>query len=337
MPGPDAADGRARQEPPERDPVVARQRERFRAQPGGDGIVGASARSVAAGPLRGRSGVQRRLQPHVRVARGGRRDRARRRPAVRAVRVRARDGERTGRPGRLRHAVRAPSALSGRLRLGVDRPRSAARRRVVRVRRGLRRGHARRRLLHRRPRVPGPDPVAGPRRAQEGVRAGADHGRRRADPDREPARVPRPVLPAVPVGSRRGRRRGRVGRVAGRAAAGGSGRGDGPAGAAGDDARVVADRARARLRPRGGVGADRDPPAIADSRRGRRGADFGGRAAARRSAARPLACADRQRRGRVRVDLACARPRSPAAPHAVGEGRGRGAGRADPGRGGRHR
>ena len=183
----------------------------------------------------------------------------RRRPAVRALRVRARDGQRTGRPGRLRHAVRAPSALPGRLRLGVDRPRPAARRRVVRVRRRLRRGRARRRLLHRRARVPGPDAVAGPRRAQEGVRAGADHGRRRADPDREPAHVPRPLVPAVRVGVRGGGRGRGVRRVAGRRAAGRSGRGARAAGAAGGDARVVADRAGARLRPRGGLGADRGP------------------------------------------------------------------------------
>ena len=147
LPGPDPAHGRARQEPPERDPVVARQRERDREQPRRDGGVGARARPVAAAALRARpdGDARRRAQPHVRDARRGRGARpprgaaaggpgARRRPAreaVPAVRVRARDGQRAGRPGRVPGAVRGAPALRRRVRVGVDRPRHPPRRRAT--------------------------------------------------------------------------------------------------------------------------------------------------------------------------------------------------------------
>jgi hypothetical protein len=139
--GQDAAHGRAGQEPAQRGHVVARQRERHRAQPGRDGRLGAGARPVAATALRGRLVVRGRgrLQPHVRDPRRGRRNRPPRgaapgrpragRPppgyAVPPLRVRPRHGQRTRRPLGVPGAVRAPSPLPGGLRLGVDRPRPA--------------------------------------------------------------------------------------------------------------------------------------------------------------------------------------------------------------------
>ena len=145
----------ARQEPPEHRHVVAGQRERQRRQPHGDGGLGARARPVAAAALRARLVVprRRRLQPHVRAARRGRRHRPRRggaaggrrarrpppRAAVHPLRVRARDGQRPGRAVGVPGAVRAPPALPGRVRVGVDRPRAAAadarRQRALRLRR----------------------------------------------------------------------------------------------------------------------------------------------------------------------------------------------------------
>ena len=198
--GPHAAHRRARQEPRERDPVVARERERQRPQPLGDGALGARARPVPAAALRARLVVprRRRLQPHVRRPCRGRRDRAarggaarrplsRRAPAPRAavhpVRVRARDGQRAGRAVGVPGAVRAPPALPGRVRVGVDRPRPAPaharRRRAVRLRRRLRRAAARRQLRRRRPALPRPHAVPGAARVQEGDRARPDRGRRR--------------------------------------------------------------------------------------------------------------------------------------------------------------
>ena len=102
----------------------------------------APARPVPADPLRGRPELRghRRLLADVRRPRRGRADRpargsaagrrrgwtrAGRRDAVRPVRVRARDGQRSRRPGRVPAAVRHVPALPGRLRLGVDRPRAA--------------------------------------------------------------------------------------------------------------------------------------------------------------------------------------------------------------------
>ena len=74
------------------------------------------------------------------------------------------------------------TALPGRVRVGVDRPRAAAadarRQRALRLRRRLRRAAARRPVRRRRPAVPRPHAVAGPARVQEGHRARADHRRR---------------------------------------------------------------------------------------------------------------------------------------------------------------
>ena len=106
-------------------------------------------------------------------------------------------------------ALRAPPALPGRLRLGVDRPRPVgAGARLLRLRRRLRRAAARLELRRRRPALPRPHALAGPARAQEGLRAGADHRRRgrRAAADREPLHLPRPLAPAL----RRGRSRRRA-------------------------------------------------------------------------------------------------------------------------------
>ena len=89
-------------------------------------------------------------------------------------------GRAVGVPG----AVRAPPALPGRVRVGVDRPRAApaaaGRQRALRLRRRLRRAAARRQLRRRRPAVPRPHAVAGAGRVQEGLRARADRGRRDA-------------------------------------------------------------------------------------------------------------------------------------------------------------
>ena len=93
------------------------------------------------------------------------------------LRVRARDGQRPGRAVGVPGAVRAPPALPGRLRVGVDRPRAAPGR-ALRLRRRLRRAAARRQLRRRRPALPRPHAVARAARVQEGDRARADHGRR---------------------------------------------------------------------------------------------------------------------------------------------------------------
>jgi beta-galactosidase len=102
--------------------------------------------------------------------------------AVRAVRVRARHGQRTRRAHGVRGAVRQISPLYRGIRLGVDRPRHLDRV-ALRVRRRLRRGAARRQLRHRRPGVPRPDAVARfdrvRRRDRTGTHrllAGHDHG-----------------------------------------------------------------------------------------------------------------------------------------------------------------
>ncbi len=90
-----------------------------------------------ADPLRGRSRLRLRgrPQPDVRHPRRGRADRppGRRQrappgPAVPAVRVRARDGQRPGWPAGVPRAVRAVPELPGRVHLGVDRPRPRRRR-----------------------------------------------------------------------------------------------------------------------------------------------------------------------------------------------------------------
>ena len=176
LPRPDRAHRRARQEPPERDHLVAGQRERHRLQPRRDGGLGPRARPVAAAALRARPDrdAGRCPQPHVRDPCGGRRARpprgagargpgARRRPAreaVPAVRVRARDGQRAGR-GLVEYQAlleRHPRC-AGRLRVGVDRPRNPPPRGRLRLRRRLRRAAARRQLRRRRARATGPHAV----------------------------------------------------------------------------------------------------------------------------------------------------------------------------------
>ena len=136
----------------------------------------------------------RRLQPHVRRARGGRPDRPRRRgtagrcragrpparDAVHPLRVRARDGQRPGRADRVpgscsssTRAARAASCGSGSTTGIRDPPR------LLRLRRRLRRAAARRELRRRRPGLPRPHAVPGPARVQGGDRAGAHRRRRR--------------------------------------------------------------------------------------------------------------------------------------------------------------
>ena len=134
-----APHGRARQEPRERDPLVARQRVGRRATTCGHGRAGRSTATLP-GPCTTRATrvqhVRRRLLADVRHQAEVRRDRrgdgsaARRsggrgappRAAVHPVRVRARDGQRPRRhervPGRFRDYPHA-----GRLRLGVARAR----------------------------------------------------------------------------------------------------------------------------------------------------------------------------------------------------------------------
>ena len=109
-------------------------------EPGCDGRAGCTRRD-ASRPVHyegdSEQRIRRRLQPDVRLARRGRGDRPGRRaghrrpggrraparPAVRAVRVRARDGQRPRRARRVPAAVRELPAFDGRFRLGVDRPR----------------------------------------------------------------------------------------------------------------------------------------------------------------------------------------------------------------------
>ena len=108
------------------DPVVARQRERLGARPGRDGGVGARARPVAPAALRGRpraaTCTAAMYASHAEVDAIGRSRRRPRRSCCASTRTRWATGPAawpsTG-------AVRAPPALPGRLRLGVDRPRPA--------------------------------------------------------------------------------------------------------------------------------------------------------------------------------------------------------------------
>ena len=125
--------GRARQEPPERDPLVARQRERLRPEPRRCRRLGARARPVAPAPLRGRDRARlvgrpardRRRLPDVRLGRGhrGLGGDGRRPTAADPLRVLARDGQLERRARRLLRRLRAPRRAPGRLRLGVGRPR----------------------------------------------------------------------------------------------------------------------------------------------------------------------------------------------------------------------
>ena len=145
---------------------------------------------------------------------GDRRPGARRpppRPAVPAVRVRARDGQRARRAARLPGAVRGAPAAGRGVRLGMDRSRHRADRRrrdaVLRLRRRLRRGGARRELRHRRPGVPRPYAVARAAGVQEGGRAGPDQRGPAGPDDRGPQPAPHPGhrLPALGLAAGGGR------------------------------------------------------------------------------------------------------------------------------------
>ena len=216
--GPDAAHGRAGQEPSQRGHVVARQRERHRAPtwprwPPGRGSATRRGRCTTRATGRARTSTSTaactRPTPRStdRPPRGGAAGRPRAgRPApgdaVHPLRVRPRHGQRARRPLGVPGPVRAPPALPGRVRLGVDRPRPARphrrRSRVLRLRRRLRRAPARRQLRGRRAAVPRPDALARAGRAQEGRRTGPHHRRPgRRDPGRQPARLPRPVPPGL--------------------------------------------------------------------------------------------------------------------------------------------
>ena len=141
---PHAAHGRARQEPPERRHVVARQRERQRRATSARwrrGRASATRRGRCTTSTTGRAATStstaactRRTTRSTRSA-AARRTRSRTprstpaaADAVHPVRVRARDGQRPGRAVGVPGAVRALPALPGRLRLGVDRPRAPRRR-----------------------------------------------------------------------------------------------------------------------------------------------------------------------------------------------------------------
>ena len=137
-----AEHGRARQEPPERHPLVARQRERLRPEPRRGGGLGARARPVAPAPLRGRDRARLVGRAHARPTSSARctpsvdeieawaRDDRRPAPAD-PLRVLARDGQLERRPRRLLRRVRAARRAPGRLHLGVGRPRHPARRRAA--------------------------------------------------------------------------------------------------------------------------------------------------------------------------------------------------------------
>ena len=225
---PDAPDGGARQEPPERDRLVAGQREPPRPELRHTGRLDPGAgsrpgRVLRAGPqLR----VLRLLQPDVHAAGGSGGDRHphrgratgdRRLPgagdpppgaAVPPGRVRPCHGQRSRRAGRLPAGAGAVPAAAGRVRLGVDRPRpTVARSNRSRVRRGLRGARAWRELLHRRPAVPRPHSVARADRVQEGDRAGPDH-RDPATYHPQPPHLHHPRRPGVLVVGGSGRSRG---------------------------------------------------------------------------------------------------------------------------------
>ena len=188
---PDAADGRARQEPPERRHVVARQRERHRAAtwprwPRGRASATRRGRSTtrATGRAATSTSTAGCTPSHAEVERD--------RPAARSpLDDPELDARRRGMPFILceyAHAMgNGPGGLAeyqelferyprlpGRVRLGVDRPRPARhpRRRELRLRRRLRRAAARRQLRRRRAAVPRPHAVARAARVQEGDRAG---------------------------------------------------------------------------------------------------------------------------------------------------------------------
>ena len=224
---PDAPHRRARQEPPQRDHLVARQRIGHRGQPRGDGRLDPTPRSRASGALRGRP--RRRLyrpdQPDVHPGRGARRpERGRRtgrdrdsragvpdhRPADHALRVRARDGQRARRGGRLRACLRHPARRDRRLRLGVARPwaaHQAAQRRRFRLRRRLRRDPARCHLRHRRAHPPGRDAQPGHGRGGRELHPDQAAARRRATLGAKPSAQRRQLRSGLRLAARHPRRR----------------------------------------------------------------------------------------------------------------------------------
>ena len=227
VPRPHRAHGRARQEPRLRGDVVAGQRGRHGSQPRRHRALGAPPRPGAARALRGRPhrGLHRRLLPHVPLARRGRGDLRRlrggprpvgggdaagARAAVRHVRVRPRHGQRPRRARHLRRAGRREPAPPRRVHLGVARPRDphAHRRRhpVLRLRRRLRRGRARRQLRDGRHGAAGRHPDAGPGGVRGGERAGRPRRTAGIAGDHQPVPLRRHRASAVRRGGR-GRRR----------------------------------------------------------------------------------------------------------------------------------
>ena len=219
--------GRARQEPSERDLLVARQRERLRPEPRRRGGLGTRSRPFATAPLRGRdhAGLERRPSRHRRrlpdvrrrrLDRGVGGDEDRRPAAADPLRVLARDGQLERRARRLLRRVQAARRAPGRVHLGVGRPRHPAARRararVLGVRRRLRRHASRRELLRGRDRLAGPHAASGAARAQ--VPRAADPRRvtrRRAlpDPQPPPLRAARPLPRRVGADRRRRAAQGR--------------------------------------------------------------------------------------------------------------------------------
>ena len=130
-------------------------------------------------------------------------------PAHDAVRIRPRHGQRAGRAGRLRRAVRPAPPPARRVHLGVDRPRDRPAhpggRTVLRLRRRLRRARARRQLRHRRPGLPRPDPFARacsrPRRCSP--RSGSRSTRPPAASRSGTGSTPRACTPTVSAGPSR--------------------------------------------------------------------------------------------------------------------------------------
>ena len=174
--------GRARQEPSQRDPLVARQRERLRTAittPRPAGCASATRRGRCT--TRARSGAtgaaaSRRPTSSARCIRSSTaivawaRDGDGRPAADDHVRVLARDGQLERRARRLLRRVRQARRAAGRLHLGVGRPRHQAARpprpRVLGLRRRLRRDAARRELLRRRHRLARPHAASRAERAQ---------------------------------------------------------------------------------------------------------------------------------------------------------------------------
>ncbi len=143
-------------------------------------------------------------------------------PPAGDVRVQPRDGQQQRDPGRVLGRDRVDAGAPGRLHLGVARPwpRATApgRDHPPCLRRRLRRHAKRRRVLHRRHHVPGPEPEAGHLRTHVprlprpgGVGRGGDRGRARGPGQaREPGRVPRHRVAPRGVGGHGGRRAGRL-------------------------------------------------------------------------------------------------------------------------------